>query len=389
MLHRLSATALLLTLAILVVCVPEVSGQPAGLPGRAWVNTVVLQAGEDVYLDHDYPNANFVQKTVLMLSPNASRVALMQFDLTGRVPLNAIIHSATLEVYTVERKRTFPETVEAFMVERQWTETQATWVKSTWDDYWAVAGCNGSSDRGFAPLDAVVLDEVYEWFSFDVTPAVQEWVSDSSSNHGILLKAVDEGWPEEYQLRAGHYPQHTSQHPKLTIQWEPAPTPTNTPTPTQTAIPTVTGTPTETATPTITETPTSTLTPTVSPTATRSPTPRETPIPGTIVAFVWLDLDGDGERDRGEPYLAGALIEVRDLQGHLMRSCTTLATGLCALSDIPPGTYVVSETNAEGYVSTTPDDVTVDVLSAVFSEVYFGDKGQYGSWLPLAVKDRS
>ena len=149
MLHRLSATALLLTLAILVVYVPEVSGQPAGLPGRAWVNTVVLQAGEDVYLDHEYPTANFVQKTVLMLSPSGSRVALMQFDLTGRVPLNSIIHSATLEVYTVERKRTFPETVEAFMVERQWTETQATWVKSTWDTYGAVAGCNGSSDRGF------------------------------------------------------------------------------------------------------------------------------------------------------------------------------------------------------------------------------------------------
>ena len=87
---------------------------------------------------------------------------------------------------------------------------------------------------------------------------------------------------------------------------------------------------------------------------------------------MWLDLDGNGERDRGEPYLAGALIEVRDLQGHLVGSCTTGATGLCALSDIPPGTYVVSETNAEGYVSTTPDHATVDVLSAVFMIVLIG-----------------
>jgi len=396
--NQFSIPVALFTLAVLLVCVPAVSGQPAGLPGGAWVNTVVLQSGEDVYIDHDMPNKNFANMTILMLAPNGNRVSLIKFDLVGRVPQGAIIHSATLEVYTVGRNHNFDERVDAFHVLKHWTETEATWRESTWGEYWAVAGCNGSSDREFVPLDTTQLTDIYEWFPFDVTSAVQDWVNDPVSNHGVLLKGRDEGLPIEYHLRAGHYPQHADQHPKLRIQWESGPTPTNTPTATQTATATITRTPTDTLTPTITQTPTltptetatqtptatSTQTPTLTPTET--PIPSETPVPGSIVAFVWLDLDADGERDRGERYLSGALIEVRNQFGDLVGHCTTGATGLCAFTGLPPGTYTVSESNPEGYVSTTPDDVEEDIFSALVSEVYFGDKAQYDHFLPLVTR---
>ncbi len=90
--------------------------------------------------------------------------------------------------------------------------------------------------------------------------------------------------------------------------YTPTVTPAVTATPTQTA--TATLTPTATATPTTTATSAPTATPTAShtPTATRTPTltPTVTPTPpGIVGGKVWLDRNGNGLLDPGEPGLGG------------------------------------------------------------------------------------
>ena len=157
------------------------------------------------------------------------------------------------------------------------------------------------------------------------------------------------------------------------------------------ATPTPTASPTER--PTDTPTPTSTATRTATPTATRTatPTPTETPYEpqtlGSITAYVYEDLDADGAVDTGEQPLAGALIVVSDELGGLVGSCTTNATGLCTFPDLAPGTYMVSEINPLGYLSTTPDLLEVDVPAGQVSAVYFGDVLPFRCWLPLVQRE--
>jgi len=178
-------------------------------------------------------------------------------------------------------------------------------------------------------------------------------------------------------------------------------TPTDTPTPTPTGTATRTATPTQTPTstatptqtPTRTATPTGTRTSTPTPTGTRTstPTPTETPFEpqtlGTITAYVYEDQDADGVVDTGEQPLAGALIVVSDPFGGLVGSCTTNATGLCIFPDLAPGTYVVTEINPLGYLSTTPDLLEVDVVAGQVSAVYFGDVVPFECFLPVVRRE--
>jgi hypothetical protein len=185
--------------------------------------------------------------------------------------------------------------------------------------------------------------------------------------------------------------------------YTPTPTPTRTPTPTNTPThtPTPTNTPTNTPTdtPTPTNTPTATQTPTHTATATqtRTPTPTETPFEpqatGSIAAYTWWDVNGNGAREAGEPWLGGALIElyagggtpggVSGADGPPLDWCITGASGLCTFSELGPGVYTVKETNPEGYSSTTGDSVDVEVRSDEVSEVYFGDEYAGRIYLPV------
>ena len=94
------------------------------------------------------------------------------------------------------------------------------------------------------------------------------------------------------------------------------PPPTTTATVTPTSTPTTTVTPTASATPTATAapspTPTSTATPSATPTASATPSPTLTPTPitGDIAGTVWLDANGDGQRDSGELGLPDVIVKL-------------------------------------------------------------------------------
>ncbi len=152
----------------------------------------------------------------------------------------------------------------------------------------------------------------------------------------------------------------------------PPPTPTPTPTNTPTATPTPSPTPTTTST--ATEVPTET------------PTPTEPPATGAILACVWEDEDGDGERDSEEEALNGVFIEVRDGQGQIVDSCTVDLTGCCRVSGLEPGSYTVYAESLPGFVLTTEGSAVVEVLGGQITEVHFGMRAWYWQFLPAIKK---
>jgi len=169
---------------------------------------------------------------------------------------------------------------------------------------------------------------------------------------------------------------------KVDVAMPPEPTATFTPTPT--ATPTATPTVTSTPTPTSTRTPTPTATPpataTATPTATTLPTstPTATLATGTLCISVFNDLNGDGQQNLEEPWLAGAVITVSTTGGVLLETYTTDAVNQPrCLMGLPPGDYRVQEQNPPGYVLTTGGNTwLVRVLPGQTHEIFFG------AWMP-------
>jgi hypothetical protein len=232
--------ALLVVSSVFVV---QVRGQPAA-PQTSRASTVVLQEGAagysgttDVYLDHDYPDDNWGDRDWLMVTAAETRVALVRFELSGHVPPGATIQSATLELYADSRTRDLAEQVAAYLVRRQWVESEATWNRATASQYWGTAGCNNLvTDRDPVPSDTVPLSTLGQWYSFNVTGMVQQWVNNPAVNYGLLLRGVNEGQPIEYMFFSSDSGE-SERRPILRIEYTLAGATPTQPQPTQTLTP--------------------------------------------------------------------------------------------------------------------------------------------------------
>jgi protocatechuate 3,4-dioxygenase beta subunit len=163
------------------------------------------------------------------------------------------------------------------------------------------------------------------------------------------------------------------------------------PTATPTAGTPPTSTPTRTPTPTPTRTPTATVTP-------GGPTPTVTPTRGfaTIQGFVWRDDNMNGIRDAGEPPLAGVpIILYADSNGNGLLdggdeqrgARVTDGQGAYQFASIVSGSYIVHQVNLNGYFSTTPDVVVLNLPPGSVFPLNFGDRLFFRMFMPDVVRD--
>ena len=57
--------------------------------------------------------------------------------------------------------------------------------------------------------------------------------------------------------------------------------------------------------------------------------------------YVWIDVDGDGIQDAGEPAVEGAAVNLLDEDGEVVDTATTDANGAWSIDDVEPGKYTV------------------------------------------------
>jgi len=92
---------------------------------------------------------------------------------------------------------------------------------------------------------------------------------------------------------------------------------------------------------------------------------------------VFFDSDGNGRQDVDEPGLSGVSITLEgwDEEGHpLQRSTLSNEDGSYQFSELPTGTFIIEETDPAGYLSTTPNTISVTLSSPQnYSEAHFGD----------------
>jgi hypothetical protein len=85
---------------------------------------------------------------------------------------------------------------------------------------------------------------------------------------------------------------------------------------------------------------------------------------------VWLDLDGDGVQDSGEPGLNGVAVELLDGAGTILASNSTTAAGIYGFTNLLTGSYsvrVVTSTLPPGLVQTYDLDGTATANTAALT----------------------
>lgn len=275
-----------LCIALVLLAGPLADQQATRSVAQAGLQTITFQQGLEGYtgcadtrISEENPNSNFGDKE-LVLGMKGRASVLVRFDVSS-LPQYAVIVEATLGLHVSNwgQRDAEPLIATTYVVNRTWEEMQATWMHATTADRWGVPGCNDiDSDRSDVPMGSQAIYEASVWYDWDVTPAVQNWVTDPASNKGLIVQQRNVEIGGEYDLRSSEYP-GIPFRPRLIVKYylvtpTPTHTPTATATPTETSTPTATATPTDTPPPTATATATATRTeiPTATPTDTQTPT---------------------------------------------------------------------------------------------------------------------
>jgi len=236
------ASAVVTTVVLQTGKPPFINGFPTG---------PVYTGGRDTYINRWIPNTNFGLENRLILGQSQAYRTLLYFDLApAAIPSGATIVGADVGIYCHARNLFNSMEARAYQVIRPWLPTQATWYKATSSDNWTFEGCDHvGTDREGTPLDTHTVFVRNAFHDFDITSAVQGWISNPASNEGVILIAPDPA--VIYYYRSSRYTA-IDERPRLVITWTmgaPTPTPTATATKTPTTGPSPTPTHTRTPTP--------------------------------------------------------------------------------------------------------------------------------------------
>ncbi|MCD6520535.1 MAG: alpha/beta fold hydrolase, partial [Anaerolineae bacterium] len=193
---------------------------------------------EDTYIEVHSPNANH-ENEVLRISGGGGRVPLLRFDLEGKLSgQHPVIKAAQLGLFA--SSKWYPDDrieTTIYRLLEGWDVHTVTWGERSSGVPWEEAGAMGAG-KDYDPTPCAIrwLEGTGEWYRYNVTNLVQQWVADPASNHGLLIRSED---------GAGTFTMNSSESPmnkpELVVFYAEAtitPTPTNTPIPTATPSPT-------------------------------------------------------------------------------------------------------------------------------------------------------
>ena len=88
---------------------------------------------------------------------------------------------------------------------------------------------------------------------------------------------------------------------------------------------------------------------------------------GSVTGVVYVDANRNGVRDVNELPIGGVTVQLVDDAGNVVATAVTLADGSYRFDNIAPGSYRLHQIQPDGFGSTTPDDVPVNVSGGTVS----------------------
>ena len=294
----------------------------------------------DTYINLLAETTNYGRAVELKMSYDHRHRILLRFDLSGYIPPQAEVLSARLELYAYYREYPSVSTdVGVYEVLRPWTESGATWRNAAAGENWEEAGCQGINDRSWERIVLYrfrVVNDWQVWENTDLRDLVDRWVSNPSSNYGVVLLGLSPNDRQFWTLCASQYPAQpgaAALRPKLRVSYS-LPTPTETPT--------------------ITPTPTHTPTPSLTPIPTRTPTPTEIVTTASVAGVAWRDHNNNRLHDPDEPPIPGVTVVLRDPAHLELDRRVTLDDGSYKFAGLAEGSYLLTKEDPPGYTSTWP-----------------------------------
>ncbi len=183
------------------------------LATASYADTVVLKQGvggytgaTDAYIDSQSPDSNFGSTWymhVYMYDDAPRRSGLIKFDLTGKIPQNAVIQSAYLslwvyQVVDMDTNDWIDVGLYRISTYRPWVENQATWNRFTSTYYWGLPGCEHVPSDRSGTYDGSVIrftknSQVNQYYTWNVTSSVQAWYSGTTNNGWLVRAAAHDG----------------------------------------------------------------------------------------------------------------------------------------------------------------------------------------------------
>ena len=207
----------------------EVDSYPAATDVPTATNVITFRQDIDGYvgcadtrISAEHPNTNFGDEE-LVLGMRGQVGTLIRFDVSS-IPPFAVIEEAKLGLFCHNYGQRPSDPAEAaicaaYPVSRTWKEMEATWNKAMELDSWGLPGCDdNASDRSPTPLDQQEIYTHTQWYTWNVTSAVQDWVKDHASNKGVYIRQLNTEVGGEYDFRASEY-RGLEKRPYLTIKY--------------------------------------------------------------------------------------------------------------------------------------------------------------------------
>lgn len=195
-----------------------------GKPGRwelGWVEmSRDVQASQDTQLSEAEPTASFGSSAEITVDGDGpdgkSHWALLRWDLSG-LPPTAVVRSAIL---TLTVSDAAPDMgYDLFEAKRPWAEGEATWRQAGAGRPWRASGGRSTADRGSELLGTIApreLGEIPVLLSDAGLAAVQRWIRNPASNHGLFIghASMSDGFTFQSREAAD-----ATRRPRLTITY--------------------------------------------------------------------------------------------------------------------------------------------------------------------------
>jgi hypothetical protein len=148
-----------------------------GLAGYAGVR--------DTYISEQTPLLSFSTGVTMSVRSGTAMEPLARFDLSS-IPANARVVMAKVGLYSLDAEPCTNVAVPVYQVRAQWDAT-TNWISPTVGSGWLVPGARSAvSDRVEPATYTQTVRAPFTWYDWDITPMVQQWVSNPSTNHGLI-----------------------------------------------------------------------------------------------------------------------------------------------------------------------------------------------------------
>ena len=183
------------------------------------------QGTRDTSIRGDDPNANFGSRTKLELDGKPDQISLIRWDTTP-IPSSSTVTSVALTFNVITTSTDRYEVYEAL---RAWDEPTATYQLAASGQPWLVPGASGTTDHAgdvLGTLTGPSTGLVTIQLNVLGVAMVQDWITDPSSNYGIMIQDLADATTDDLDLSSSEAT-GISLRPKLTITYAatpPAPT---------------------------------------------------------------------------------------------------------------------------------------------------------------------